>query len=113
MNLTVSVKVNTRNMARAKALVKQEGGRILDVACANITARATLKTVRVDTGAMKSGWRTRVTGPLAREVYNMQEYTIYHELGTVHMIPTPMLMPAVIGEKEALGAAFKELLRGL
>lgn len=50
---------------------------------------------RVDTGTMRAGWEYQMEGNHQATVFNLVEYTIYNEYGTVHMSAQPMLHPAV------------------
>lgn len=50
---------------------------------------------RVDTGQMRSGWATEVSGPVEALVYNPVEHSIFNEFGTESMSPQPMLTPSV------------------
>jgi HK97 gp10 family phage protein len=55
---------------------------------------------RVDTGNMRAGWEARMQGHLEGVVFNLVNYTIYNELGTIFMSAQPMLVPAVEEEKQ-------------
>jgi HK97 gp10 family phage protein len=59
-----------------------------------IELRAKAKS-RVDTGNMRGGWQHHVLGVYEGMVFNLVSYTIFNELGTVHMSAQPMLRPAM------------------
>lgn len=61
----------------------------------DVQARAIVNTTRVDTGAMKNGWRVQWIAEGVYMVYNEQFYAIYHEFGTYKMPAAPMLDPAL------------------
>jgi HK97 gp10 family phage protein len=63
-------------------------------ASADIERRAKAKS-RVDTGNMRGGWQHQSLGPMESMVFNLVDYTIYNEYGTVTMTAQPMLRPAV------------------
>lgn len=75
----------------------------------DVQAGAIVRTVRVDTGAMKGGYRVEKIGPGVYKVYNSQHYQIYHELGTVFLSATPMLIPAAQAAEPGFQAAFQRL----
>jgi HK97 gp10 family phage protein len=60
----------------------------------NIQRRAMSKS-RVATGNMRAGWQGQMVGANEGVVFNLVEYTIYNEYGTVYMSAQPMLRPAV------------------
>lgn len=60
----------------------------------NITRRAMGKS-RVATGNMRAGWQGQLVNANEGVVFNLVEYTIYNEYGTVYMSAQPMLRPAV------------------
>lgn len=55
---------------------------------------------RVDTGAMRAGWQHQMTGEKEGIVFNLVEYTVYNEFGTIFMSAQPMLQPAIEEAKE-------------
>lgn len=74
-----------------------------------IAAGAKRNTTRVETGAMRDGWKTELVGETgARAVVNDVPHAIFHELGTVHISPAPMLGPAV-AEESASGRFEREV----
>lgn len=60
----------------------------------SIIRRAMSKS-RVRTGNMRGGWQGKELGPEEGMVFNLVDYTIYNEFGTVYMSAQPMLRPAV------------------
>jgi HK97 gp10 family phage protein len=50
---------------------------------------------RVDTGQMRGGWMSHMTGAMSGVVENNVEHAIYNEFGTVKMSAQPMLAPSV------------------
>jgi HK97 gp10 family phage protein len=52
------------------------------------------RRARVDTGNMRGGWQSDNNG-LTGIVFNLVDYTIHNEFGTVNMSAQPMLRPAV------------------
>jgi HK97 gp10 family phage protein len=62
-------------------------------------AQGAAQRSRVDTGAMRDGWRWNATGKGSGEVVNDVEYTQYNEFGTRYMAAQPMLRPAVEAEQ--------------
>lgn len=63
---------------------------------------------RVDTGQMKSGWRSHGTGA-HWTVENSVRHTVFNEFGTRHMTSQPMLIPAV----EAARSNFHKAIRSV
>lgn len=49
---------------------------------------------RVRTGNMRGGWQSHNEG-LEGIVFNLVDYTIHNEYGTIHMSAQPMLRPAI------------------
>lgn len=74
---------------------------------ANIIRRAQERS-RVDTGYMRGGWQSRVISSMEGIVYNLVEYTIYNEFGTVNMAAQPMLRPAVEETREEFESDIRE-----
>jgi HK97 gp10 family phage protein len=64
---------------------------------------------RVDTGNMRSGWRTRKDGTLEWTILNEVNYTAFHEFGTRYISPQPMLVPAVERMKPKFFQALEKL----
>jgi uncharacterized protein YfaP (DUF2135 family) len=66
---------------------------------------------RVDTGAMKNGWRV-VDGDdeYSKQVVNSVEYSKYHEYGTRHMSAQPMAVPAAEEARPSFEAAVGKAL---
>lgn len=67
--------------------------------CERIETRAKARS-RVDTGNMRAGWQHQMTGEMEGVVFNLVEYTVYNEFGTIMMAAQPMLQPAIEESKE-------------
>lgn len=106
----ISITLDTHKLTLKQANVKARANDALDKSATAIVAAATQNTRRVDTGAMKNGWRWEESEPLQRIIWNRQEYAIFHELGTVHLSASPMLVPAVEGERANLEKRFKDIV---
>lgn len=76
----------------------------------DIKAGAIVRTVRVDTGAMKGGYDIEMDGPLTAIVFNSQDYHIYQELGTRFISASPMLGPAAEEQREPFMRAMAQIL---
>lgn len=65
---------------------------------------------REETGAMKAGWQYR-KAPESKtyEVFNPVTYTIFNELGTIHMPAQPMLEPAMAETRLTYAADMRNL----
>lgn len=63
---------------------------------------------RVDTGYMRGGWQNRIVSSMEGIVFNLVEYTIYNEFGTVNMAAQPMLRPAVEETREEFESDIRE-----
>jgi HK97 gp10 family phage protein len=117
--VNVSVKLDTRKLDHLLANIKPRTEKALTQAATEIQASAAQNTVRVDTGAMKAGWRVNppdavVVGvPSAQasqpEIFNTQHYALYNELGTSRMSASPMLVPAMEGYRRKIESAWKVL----
>lgn len=68
---------------------------------------------RVDTGEMRAGWTSRMTGPAEGEVVNEVEHTVYNEFGTRYMPAQPMLRPALDAARPGFADAMRRMLRDL
>lgn len=68
---------------------------LAELTATRVQGEAIVNTVRVDTGAMKGGWRLAQIGAGVWIVYNTQFYAIFHEYGTRYLSASPMLEPAV------------------
>ena len=64
---------------------------------------------RWKTGNMRGGWTAEILGRHRGVVFNLVEYTIYHEYGTVNMSAQPMLAPAVAKYEPMLLDELKEI----
>lgn len=106
-------------MIETKAVVKSSIPEIVAGAEANaaMAVKRTLERIesrakghsRVDTGGMRAGWQHQMTGPMEGYVYNLVEYTVYNEFGTIFMPAQPMLQPAI---EESKGEFVEELAAG-
>lgn len=67
--------------------------------CDRIETRAKARS-RVDTGAMRDGWQSQMIASMEGIVYNLIEYTVYNEFGTIFMSAQPMLQPAIEESKD-------------
>lgn len=67
--------------------------------CERIETRAKGHS-RVDTGNMRTGWQHEMTGLMEGIVFNLVEYTVYNEFGTIMMAAAPMLTPAIEESKD-------------
>jgi HK97 gp10 family phage protein len=67
--------------------------------CERIETRAKARS-RVDTGNMRAGWQHEMTGLMEGIVFNLTEYTVYNEFGTIMMAAQPMLTPAIEESKD-------------
>lgn len=67
---------------------------------------------RYDTGWMRAGWTSEMTGHHEGQVYNLVHYTIYHEYGTSMMSAQPMLRPSVEEQTERFIDDLKEAWAG-
>ncbi len=64
---------------------------------------------RVDTGAMKEGWRKETAGGLSGTVTNDTPETIFNEFGTSHMAAQPMLGPSIADERPRFLKQMREI----
>jgi hypothetical protein len=96
--LRVSVSVTSNRLPALAAAYSQRAGREVRTALFNIESGCKQRS-RVDTGAMRAGWQSQMTGPTEGEVFNPVEHTIFNEVGTVSMPAQPMAHPAADAEK--------------
>jgi hypothetical protein len=104
-----SIHLDNSRLDQLDAQLNARAEAILDRAAFNIQGCAIRNTVRVDTGAMRNGWRVEHSGAMERTIFNTQEYAIYNELGTRYMSATPMLYPAVEAERGYLVESWARL----
>ncbi len=109
MSAVVKISLNTARLDRLRGELGARAERVLDLSAADVQANAVMNTRRVDTGAMKNGWRVAREQPMQRTIYNTQEYAIYHEMGTRRMSAAPMLVPAVERVRPGLADAWRRL----
>lgn len=85
---------------------------VVEKTALDIMAGAQQRTVRVDTGAMKGGWRV-VDGDdeHTKEVVNSVEYSKFHEYGTRHMSAQPMCVPAAEEAHPGFEAAIAQVFK--
>ncbi len=108
----IGVKLDTTRLEKLQAELGPRAENILTRGATEIQARAIQNTVRVDTGAMKNGWRVTQEHPFQRTIFNTQSYAQFNEYGTVHMSATPMLTPAVEQYRQKITDAWKALFDG-
>jgi hypothetical protein len=107
--LKVSVTVTSNRLPALAAAYPQRAGREVRTALFNIEAGCKQRS-RVDTGAMRAGWQSQMTGPTEGEVFNPIEYTPHNEWGTVNMSAQPMAHPAADAEKPGFEARIARAL---
>jgi HK97 gp10 family phage protein len=91
--------------------VRREAERVVDRSAKRVAAAAKAKTPpRVDTGEMLNGWRVEETSATERAVTNAADHHIFNELGTAHMAPHPMLIPAAAEERSRFEAELGKVL---
>lgn len=106
---TIKIDLDTSKLDQLIGDLPRRAEIILTKRATQIQGTAERNTVRVDSSAMKNGWRVEQPGPLVRRIYNTQEYAIFHEWGTVKMSASPMLTPAVEQYRRELVADWAEL----
>jgi HK97 gp10 family phage protein len=84
-------------------------------AAADRVVQGAKRRSRVDTGRMRDGWDKEETGRGEYTVFNDVDYTIYNELGTMHMSAQPMLSPALEEEyqRDLMAKDIDEVLGGM
>jgi hypothetical protein len=107
--LKVSVSVMSNRLPALAAAYPQRAGREVRTALFNIEAGCKQRS-RVDTGAMRAGWQSQMTGPAEGEVSNPVEHTVYNEYGTVNMPAQPMAHPAADAEQGPFQARIAKAL---
>jgi hypothetical protein len=107
--LSVSVRVESNRLPALAAAYPERAGREVRTALFNIEAGCKQRS-RVDTGAMRAGWQSQMTGPTEGEVSNPLEYTIFNEVGTVNMPAQPMAHPAADAEQGPFQARIAKAL---
>jgi hypothetical protein len=95
MVLVVGARVQVNRFPDIAMSLQPRVDMVLRKTCADIIGAAMARTLRIDTGAMKAGYRSEKTEDLRYIVYNLMHYHIYHELGTIHISAMPMLVPAL------------------
>lgn len=109
---TISISLDTAKLKQLRGDIPQRAEAILTRGATEIQAEATENTTRVDTGAMKNGWRVEQNAPYQRTIFNTQHYAIYWELGHRNFAPEPMLSPAVEKYRQKIADAWKALFEG-
>jgi len=94
MSFSISIHVDTAKLEEIAAKSGQTTRQIIESAGKEVESYAKSFS-RVDTGAMKSGWQSEMTGDMTARISNDVEYTIYNEFGTYKMSAQPMLTPAM------------------
>lgn len=98
--IAASVRVLYDGFPDLQRRVRREADRVVQRSADRVAAAAKANTPpRVDTGAMMNGWRVDEGTQGERLVTNTQEYALFNELGTAHLAPHPMLIPAVAAER--------------
>lgn len=95
MPLTVGAKISKNEFPVIADRLRPSVDAAIRKACADIAGGAATRTMRVLTGAMKSGYRFERVADLEWIVYNLMHYHIYHEIGTIHIAAMPMLVPSL------------------
>ncbi len=114
MPITVGVRVESNKFDQIASSLKPKVDQIIRKTCADIIGAAIMRTLRVDTGAMKAGYRFERVEDLRYIVYNLMHYHIYHELGTVSIQAMPMLIPALEQMRRVFSEAITVVLsRGI
>lgn len=111
MRLTVTIQKNDFPVIASR--LASAADTLAEILATQIQAESILNTSRVDTGAMKSGWRIAPLGAGVWIVYNTQSYAIFHEAGTYKLPASPMLVPAVetvLGSLRGGGGQFWSLV---
>lgn len=109
MSFSMQARVVQNKIPGLLAKFPRESDLIADKVAHDIEQGAMVRTTRVDTGAMKGGYKVEKLGPGRYKVYNTQGYQIFHELGTVFLTATPMLIPAAQAAEPGFQAAFQRL----
>jgi hypothetical protein len=108
--LTVGAKIATNEFPHIAADLRPRVELVQRKICEDIVAGAARRTLRVLTGAMKAGYEYSRISDLEWAVYNLMEYHIYHELGTVSIAAMPMLIPALEAVRQAYSQAIIRVL---
>jgi hypothetical protein len=66
----------------------------VDRTCERIDERAREHS-RVASGMMRDGWQHQMVGQFEGIVFNLVEWTVYNEYGTINMPAQPMMQPAI------------------
>lgn len=109
----ITVTIERNRLGAIRGEVKEQFTQLVAATVLNVEAGAKVRTTRVDTGAMKSGWVGRMLGALEGEIGTNIEYAIFHEYGTVHISAMPMLIPAAEAERAAFFSAAEAIIRRL
>ena len=112
MSINISVKLDTAKLDRLASELGPRAENILQRGATEIQAAAIQNTVRVDTGAMKNGWRVEAPTQFTRVIFNTQNYAYFQEMGTSRMSASPMLTPAVEQYRQKITDAWKALFDG-
>lgn len=109
--MAASVRVVSNRLPAIAASLRPKASQIVRKTAEDIAAQAKLNTPpRVDTGAMMNGYQIEMRGELSAVVFNTQEYHIHQELGTAHISPHPMLVPAAEKARAPFQAAINQLV---
>ncbi len=109
----VTVRIVSNLIPKIAAELRPRASQVVRKTAQDIAAGAKNNTTRVDTGAMKSGFQVEQTGDLSAVVFNTQDYFVHQELGTEHISPSPMLIPAAHAAEEPFKQAIEQLVKSL
>lgn len=98
MGARVSVRIHRNRLPEIARILPEAAGAIVHKHGAAMVDTAKQRS-RVDTGAMRDGWRWERLGQAEGRLTNDVAHTIYNERGTRFMTAQPMALPAF--EQEA------------
>ena len=91
--MKVSVKITRNKLPAIARQLPVAANQIVQARGAQMVPIAKERS-RVDTGAMRDGWRWERTGHASGQLVNDVPYTVYNELGWVGKAAQPMAGPA-------------------
>lgn len=100
----------TSRIPQIVAEAERRAGLVVEKTITDIEAGAKTRS-RVDTGQMRSGWTSEMTGPFEGIAYNPVAHSIYNELGTEKMPAQPMLIPSVEEARDPFLMAMSQVYR--
>lgn len=110
--LRIVTTVRSNQFGKLAKSLPGKAGQIVGKTAAEIEAAAKARS-RVDTGAMRAGWQSRMTSATSAEVTNPVEHAIYNEYGTARLAAQPMLGPASEAARPGFEAAVRRALTEL